>query len=131
MKLQDSISPLEFLARFILQKKWYRADKTIRHNAFMPNQNGEVSVYRTKDLTCQQINEIGQLHVAEIQSKKLLGRAEIVTSSILKQNLKIEAAPEPHPRHTNIIGWPTDKSKHKMIAIELAAEAQLHLINNP
>ena len=97
----------------------------------MPNQNGEVSVYRTKDLTCQQINEIGQLHVAEIQNKKLLGRAEIVTSSILKQDLKIEADTEPHPRHANIIGWPTDKSKHKMIAIELAAEAQLHLINNP
>ncbi len=96
----------------------------------MPNQNGEVSVYRTKDLTCQQINEIGQLHVAQIQNKKLLGRAEIVASSILKQDLKIETDPEPHPRHANIIGWPIDKSKHKMIAIELAAEAQLHLINN-
>jgi len=97
----------------------------------MPNQDGEVSVYRTKDLTCQQINEIGQLHVAEIQNKKLLGRAEIVTSSILKQDLKIEADTEPHPRHANIIGWPTDKSKHKVIAIQLAAEAQLHLIYNP
>lgn len=97
----------------------------------MPNQNGEISVYRTKYLTCQQINEIGQLYVAEIQNKKLLGRAEIVTSSILKQNLKIEVDPEPHPRHANIIGWPADKSKHKMIAIELATEAQLHLINNP
>ncbi len=128
--MQDRISPLECLARFILQKKWYRADKTIKHNAFMPNQNGEVSVYRTNDLTGQQINEIGRLHVAEILNKKLLGRAEIVTSSILKQNLKIEVDPEPHPRHANIIGWSTDKSKHKMIAIELAAEAQLHLINN-
>ena len=131
MKLQDTISPLECLARFILQKKWYRADKTIRHNAFMPNQNGEVSVYRTKDLTCQQINEIGHLHVAEIQNKKLLGRAEIVTSSILKQDLKVEPEPRPHPRHANIVEWPADKSEHKMIAIELAAEAQLHLINNP
>ena len=97
----------------------------------MPNQNGEVSVYRTNDLTCSQINEIGRLHVAEIINKKLLGRAEIVTSSILKQNLKIEADTEPHLRHANIIGWPTDKSKHKMNAIELAAKAQLHLINNP
>ena len=128
--MQDTISLLECLARFILQKKWYRADKTIKHNAFMPNQNGEVSVYRTNDLTGQQINEIGRLHVAEILNKKLLGRAEIVTSSILKQNLKIEVDPEPHPRHANIIGWSTDKSKHKMISIELAAEAQLHLINN-
>lgn len=97
----------------------------------MPNQNGEVSVYRTKDLTCQQINEIGHLHVAEIQNKKLLGRAEIVTSSILKQDLKVEPEPRPHPRHANIVEWPADKSEHKMIAIELAAEAQLHLINNP
>jgi len=96
----------------------------------MPNQNGEVSVYRTKDLTCQQINEIGQLHVAEIQNKKLLGRAEIVTSSILKQDLKVEPEPRPHPRHANIVEWPADKSEYKMIAIELAAEAQLHLINN-
>lgn len=97
----------------------------------MPNKDGEVSVFRTKDLTCQQSDEIGRLYVAQKQSKTLLGRAKIATSSVLKQDLNVEADPQPHPRHANIVGWPTDRSKHKLIAIKLAAKAQLHLINNP
>ena len=97
----------------------------------MPNQNGETSVYRINDLTIQQIYEIGQLHVAEPLCKRLLGRADIAASSILKQDLKVEPEPRPHPRHANIVEWPADKSEQKMIALELAAEAQLHLTKQP
>lgn len=96
----------------------------------MPNREGETSVYRTTDLTTQQIYEIGEIHVANIIRKALLGRADITSLSVLSRDLKVQPHTAPHPRHANIIGWPSEKSERKLIAIELAAEAQLHLIND-
>lgn len=96
----------------------------------MPNQDLETSVYRIKSLNSQQINKIGEENVAKPLGKSLLGWADIVVLSILEQNLKVEPEPTPHRLHANIVGWSPDKSKRKMIAIELAAEAHLHLLNN-
>lgn len=96
----------------------------------MPNRNGETSVYRTIDLSEKEIYEIGQRYVAEVLGKGLLERAEIVVSTILEQDLRVEPYPDPHPRHANIVDWPEDKSKCRLIAIELAAAAQLHLIDS-
>lgn len=129
--MQEEVSPSEWVARFIMQKSYFRSsDRTARHNAFMPNRNGETSVYRTIDLSEKEIYEIGQIYVAEPLGKRLFGHAEIVVSTILDQRLKVEPHPHPHPRHANIVDWPEDKSKHKMIALELAAYAQLHLIDS-
>lgn len=129
MSLPDTVSPSEQLSRFIYQKSYYRpSDKTVRYNAFMPNQRGETSVYRTTDLTSQQVYEIGQRHVAEAVGKSLLGRADVISSIILGRNLTVEPRPTPHYRHANIVGWPEDKSKHKEIALQIAAEARLDLI---
>jgi len=93
----------------------------------MPNRNGETSVYRTIDLSEKDIYEIGQSYVAEPLNKRLFGRTEIIVSAILDHDLRIEPHPHPHPRHANIVDWPEDTSKHKMIALELAACAHLHL----
>ncbi len=128
--MEETVLPSELTARFITQKSYYRSkDRTVRHNAFMPNKNGETSVYRTTQLTESEIYEIGKRYVADIWGKSLLGRAEIFVSNILKRRLRVQADPNPHPRHANIVDWPEDKSKHKMIAMELADDAQLHLIN--
>jgi len=126
--LEEELSPSESVARFITQKSYYRpSNLTVRHNAFMPNRYGETSVYRIIDLDDEKIFEIGQRFVADEMKKPLMGRADIVVSKIFERDLKIEPDPKPHPRHANIVDWPEDESKHKLIALELAAEAELHL----
>ena len=94
----------------------------------MPSIDGEVSVYRIINLKEDQVWEIGRVNVAVVLDKPLLGRADIVTSSVLNQKLRVDSDPAPHPRHANIIGWPPDKGEQKEIALLVAAESQLHLI---
>ena len=128
--LEDEPLPSEYVARFITQKVYYRpSDQTVKYNAFMPNKNGETSVYRIVDLTEKEIYEIGTNFVADILEKALKGRADIIISSILEMNLRVESTPTPHPRHANIINWPEANSERKLIALELASEAELHLIS--
>ena len=126
--MQEDVLPSEYVARFIMQKSYFRSSVgTVRHNAFMPNRNGETLVYRTIDLREKEIYEIGQRYVAEPLRKKLFGHAEIVVSAILDYNLRVESYPHPHPRHANIVDWPEDASKNKMIALELTERSHLHL----
>jgi hypothetical protein len=128
--LEEEVSPSELVARFITQKSYYRpSNRTVRHNAFMPNRDGEISVYRIIDLDDVEIFEIGRHFVADEMKKPLIGRADIVVSKILERDLRVEPYPNPHPRHANIVDWPEDESKHKLIAPELASEAELQLIS--
>lgn len=64
----------EPLARFIVEKSYFRADRTLRHSAFMP-QNREVSVFRISSLDRNSIWELGNRNVAIPRAKQLLGRA--------------------------------------------------------
>ncbi len=129
--MEEEVSPSESVSRFIMQKTYYRSStQTVKYNAFMPNRDGESSVYRIIDLGDEEIFEIGRRFVADVMEKPkpLLGRADIVVSKVLKRDLKVKPYPNPHPRHANIVNWPEDKLKHKIIALQLAEEADLHLI---
>lgn len=128
--MEEEVSPSESVARFITQKGYYRpSDQTVKHNAFMPNRQGKTSVYRVIDLDDEEIFEIGRRFVADELKKLLMGRADILVSKILDRELMVELDPTPHPRHANIVDWPEDESKHRLIAPELADEAELHLIS--
>lgn len=134
LDLDELISPDESITRFISQKTYFRpSNKTVRHNAFMPNRDGETSVYRIIGIDEAEIYEIGKEFYSDIIDKPLLGRADIVVLEILKHELTVEPEPAPHPRHANILNWPDEDegSKRRLIAVQLAAEAQLHLIENP
>ena len=96
----------------------------------MPHRgSGTTSIFRIINLADIEIYEIGRRFVANPRGKPLLGRADIGVAQIIKQKLSVEPDTTPHPRHANICGWTEDSSKNKMIAIELAAEAQLHLVD--
>jgi hypothetical protein len=126
-----SILASEWLTRYILDKKNYRFDGTVRHNAFMPPiRINEVSIYRIIGLNDIGIWRIGNNFVAQIIGKPLLARADILASHVLENNLSVSPAIKIHPRHANIIDWPKDRSEQKMVAIELAAKAQLHLLKS-
>lgn len=121
------VDPSETLSRFILQKDWYRpSDNSVKHAAFMPNpKNGETSVFRISGISHKEVWDIGDREVAKIRNKPILGRADIGASNVMAKDLKVLPI-EPPVRHANITGWPEEKSKQILIALELAAEAHFH-----
>ena len=112
----------EELARFAIETSYFRADNTVKHNAFMPGRQKTVSVFRETGLPKDAIWELGITHVAIPRNKPLLGRAVIHVHSVLSQELSVEPA-EPPPRHATILGWPDEHEKQKVRALELAARA--------
>lgn len=115
------------LSRFILQKNWYRSsDNRVKHATFMPNSNGETSVFRTSDISDKEIWDIGDREVGLKRNKPILGRADIISSIVTSKDLKI-IPKEPPERHANLTGWSSERSEQRMIAIELAAESHLQL----
>lgn len=94
-----------------------------------PSGKDDVSVYRTVNLSSEDIWQIGMTYVAEKRGMPLLGRAELIAYDVIAQGLYVKPDPVPHPRHANISGFPIDNSaKIRMIAIELAARSTLHLM---
>lgn len=114
----------EFLSRFILKKEWYKpSDNRVRYAAFLPNpKNGETSVFRISDISDKEVWDIGDREVAKDPNRPILGRADVSASNVVTKGLEILPS-EPPERHANIVGWPGEKSKQKLIALELAAEA--------
>jgi len=92
----------------------------------MPNRHGETSVFRTSGITNDEIWNIGDCEVSIKRNKQILGRADIKANNAISKDLKVVPR-EPPIRHANIIGWPDERSKQRLIAIELAAEAHLYL----
>jgi hypothetical protein len=45
---------------------------------------------------------------------------EFLMKAVAQQNLRVDRDDNP-PRHAQVIGWPTEKSQQKLIALQLAA----------
>jgi hypothetical protein len=90
----------------------------------MPSKTGETSAFLTSNLQEEEIWELGEKYVEgkRENTKPVIGRADIKTYSATKHNLSI-TSDEPPPKHVNISNWPEDKSHQKLIALEIAAEA--------
>lgn len=113
----------EILSRFILQTNWFSSSENrVKYAAYIPNRNGETSVFRTSGIANDEIWDIGDREVSIKRGKPILGRADIRVNNVVKKDLKIIPS-EPPVRHANIIGWPDERSKQRVIAIELAAES--------
>ena len=123
----DPIRPTEALTRYVLDRTSYKpSEGRVRHNAFMPPSNLRLSVYRSSGLSEATIWELGNQNVAAPRGKPLVGRADILASDVSDSDeaLKLEPDPEPHPLHANIIGWPEQKDKQKLIALKLASKSE-------
>lgn len=111
----------ELLARFILYRGYFRADNTVKPDAFIPYPYPDLSVTRHLELNEEQLKNIG-LSIASQQSKILHGRADILTSVVTKLSLTVVPAPtHDNSNHANITGWPIEKSEQKSIAQQIAA----------
>jgi hypothetical protein len=97
----------------------------VKYAAFLPDKNGETSVFRTSGITNNEIWEIGDCEVSIKRGKPILERADIGTNNVISKDLEVVPR-EPPSRHANIIGWPDERSKQKIIAMELASESIFH-----
>jgi hypothetical protein len=117
----------ERLARFITRERWLREDKSISPDAFIPPRDLNLSVTRHLSLAEESLWVLGQKVVDTISEKcaaGLYGRADISADDVVRQALRVEAAPlAENPNHAHITGWP-DKPARKNIAQRLAAAAQ-------
>ena len=125
-----AVETTETICRFILDKNYFRkADLGVKHNAFMPAKNGEVSVYRIDGLERSELEEIGSNYVAKPRGKPLIGFANVKAEVPLANGLRGLGTKEPHSRHANITNWPGG-SADKLIAIKIAEAARLELITH-
>lgn len=83
-------------------------------------------MFRISSLSDNEIWEIGDSEVSQKRGSPLLGRADISAFHVFDKKLKVIPDNNP-PLHANIVGWPEEKSKQKLIAMELAESAQLYL----
>ncbi len=91
----------------------------------MPRPDGTVSVFDTDKLQEQHVWAMAA-NVAQERNQNLHARADILSSSVLGQGLRV-ISDEPPPRHRNIVGWPPaeQKEEQKLLAMELAGAATL------
>lgn len=120
------INPDELLTRFIFHKAGFaNSKKKVSYAAFLPNSTGKTSVFRISQLSNNGIWNIGNA-VAQKRGIPVLGRADIRAAIVFGQELQIDPNDTP-PGHADIIGWPTDKSKQKLKAMELANNSTSHI----
>ena len=119
--LVPDVTPSEIVARYLMFKNWYRADQTVRHDAFMPPDDLEFSVTRHVEANERELWQVGAQVAAE-RGRTLHGRADLIVNAFIDRGLKEFADPVPgNPNHAKVTGWPTEKSKQMLIAKLLAA----------
>ena len=119
-----AVDPL--LSRFIFSKADFSLPQRIRPRVFMPPPDLRLSVFDVHALVSDDIWQIGQ-EIAAIRTQNLHARADIQTSSATEHGLRV-LMDEPPLRHRVIEGWPANqKEDQKLIAMQLAAKATLHV----
>ena len=117
----------ENISRFIFEKRHVSNGKA-KPEAFKPSsKTSNLSVYRTTSLTEQDIWGIAREYVENRRAdgKQMIARGDLSAQHYNEQSLQFDADGAPHPRHANVVNWPSEKSQIKMIAAELALAANL------
>ena len=120
------IGPNDPVSRYLIDKRHYSSvNKRVKPGAFLPEPNGETSVYLIKNLSEVEIWEHGAKYV-EAKGRTVRGRAELNAGVIEEATLRL-LADDPPPRHAKIVGWPPEKDEQKAVALELAQSSVLKL----
>lgn len=109
------------MARFLTSKNHY-SRAAVKYGAFMPPPDKKLSVFRIDGLGEPATWKLGDDHITAETGRTVHGRGDIVQGEVERQGLALDHDNRP-PRHANIIGWPDEKHRQKLIALELAAAA--------
>lgn len=120
-----TVAPAERITRYLRNSGHMRLGLQRPHfNAYMPQvADGDISVYRTMDLSNADIEVLGAQHVGT-PANPLKGHCCLSADAIFGEGLNIVSAPNPHRRHANVTGWVNDP-KNRLIARKLAELAKL------
>lgn len=125
-KQKDIFSPSELLSRFLYSTTHFsRQKKSVKSSGFMPNNFLRLSVFGIYQLTKNEIWGIGG-NVSKKSLRTLYGRGDFEVSIVEENNLHLKLD-DIQPRHADILGWPKYKPEQKIIALQLAEKAELHL----
>ena len=117
--------PNNKFSRYITSKKHFsKQNNYVKSAAFMPIRNQKLSVFCIDELVEEEIWEIGYNNISIPTSKEIYARANIEAEDILTTILEIDNNNTPL-RHTDIIGWPSEKEDQKGIALELSRKSAL------
>ncbi len=86
----------------------------------MPPDDLRLSVYDVSGLSEAHVWSLGRKYVGDPQGKSVKARADLPARGIREAALEVVHVPDPHPRHAEVIGWPEDRTKQRVIAMRLA-----------
>lgn len=123
--LPREVSSAEPITRFLFSGKLYAASaRRVKRHAFAPR-NGETSIFRIHDLRDDLIWLIGAEVVGAARGRVPLARADLSVGTVREAGLEVAADQATHPRHANIVGWPTERERELLAAMELARASRL------
>lgn len=126
----DSVETDERITRYSRDRRQFFKNGQVKPQLFLPNpkHGNTTSVYRTSELTDEEIWDIGQKFVVDQTSDKkpIIGRADLSSNAILDSKLQIVPVPTPHERHADLMGWPKERAVTLSIAQELASQSTSH-----
>ena len=117
----------ESICRFVFSTQDRQRDPLrAKPEAFLPGRDGETSVSRVYGLDESAILELGKL-ARGTRAESLKGYAILTASEVPRADLRLRVD-EPPLRHAVIYGWPEDKSKRILAAIDLAQASTMRLV---
>jgi len=123
-----TVEESECITRYIFEKKRYsKVNKRVKYKAFIPPPNGQMSIYRIDELEDATIWELAREYVEPQYGKRALARADTSAEKVFAESLSIVPNVDPHPRHAEMTGWPSNEDAKQMIAVTLADDAKLIL----
>lgn len=126
--MDEAVANLEVISRFAMSSRQYGTQPLeAKFPLFMPPDDLRMSVYRTSGLNLEETWALGQQYVADPQQKQVKGRADLLASEAREHHLEVIGVPEPHDRHAEIVGWPPDRIRQRLLAVRLAKQAVFSL----
>ena len=77
----------------------------------------QTSVKSAINFSINEIWDIGQKYVAKPTNRTLHAKGEFKAKVIRNVGLDVVPDTAPHPRHANIVNWPSGKSEQQMLAL--------------
>ncbi|MGH8512251.1 MAG: hypothetical protein ACREU8_12955 [Gammaproteobacteria bacterium] len=123
--MDDIVDSEEAITRYLRNSGHMRPALGRPHySAFLPRvPDGDISVYRTVDLTSAETCTLGAQYVGKPDCP-LKGHCDLAAGEFFSEKLNVVSAPNPHERHANVNGW-TVEAKNRIVAKKLADKAAL------
>lgn len=116
------VDSTEILARYCVLKDQIKGARATRR-LFLPNRDGEMSVFRIDALDETEIWDLARRFV-DSNSHPVVARAEVTAQAVMDVGLRVNPDADPHPRHANVVDWPEGKDDVSQRAQLIASSAR-------